>query len=163
MNTEASHTPTPWRFDRGRDAIVDAREVIVADAYTESDHMHIVLCVNAHDELVSALRRLTEAVDIAATVRGRMTGGEGRALEQAKAILGRITTPVAGRPLSSHDTNILVLALERIGDPRMWTLRSNEWVWRGETEDGNEIDTQSPIEIACEALSRVAKAKQGDK
>ena len=47
----------------------------------------------------------------------------------------------------------LLVALERIGDPRMWRDENGETVWRGETADHNEIETEDPREIARTAIA----------
>lgn len=48
----------------------------------------------------------------------------------------------------------LRMALERIGDPQMWSSRMGELIWRGESADGNLIETEDPREIARAALER---------
>jgi hypothetical protein len=71
----SKHTPTPWkRAGRQPDNhgvnIVDYRGFLVAQARAagggwsdaKSNAAHIVRCVNAHDELVAALRSLAEQV-----------------------------------------------------------------------------------------------------
>jgi len=44
-------------------------------------------------------------------------------------------------------------ALERIGDPRMWRMVSGGLQWYGETPDGNEIETDHPLDIIRAALA----------
>jgi hypothetical protein len=54
----ATHTPTPW-FAQGK-LIVGATpdDGQIGAAYDLEDAAHIVLCVNAHDDLVAALRAM---------------------------------------------------------------------------------------------------------
>jgi hypothetical protein len=58
-----------------------------------------------------------------------------------------------------------LVAIERVGDPSMWRNLNGELVWRGETPDGNEIETQDPRQILFDAevaaRSALLAAKQG--
>lgn len=62
-----SHTPTPWVHDRQSDCILDNGGNVIVSPY-ESEHnidndtanaAFIVKAVNAHDDLVAALKALT--------------------------------------------------------------------------------------------------------
>jgi hypothetical protein len=61
-----SHTPTPWLVER-RTIITDKSAAIAyastsrAMEYAEGNAAHIVRCVNAHDELVAALRAIADS------------------------------------------------------------------------------------------------------
>lgn len=44
-------------------------------------------------------------------------------------------------------------ALKAIGDPRMWRDTGCGLTWEGVTTDGNEVETNNPVEISKEALA----------
>lgn len=53
----------------------------------------------------------------------------------------------------------LLVALHRIADPRMWrdgrpSGCDGDALWAGETPDGNEIDTGTPLSIARAAIAK---------
>jgi hypothetical protein len=59
------HTPTPWEFrDNGSDngldpcfcVVGEPREYGLVDHFATENAEHIVKCVNAHDEIVAALK-----------------------------------------------------------------------------------------------------------
>ncbi len=55
----AAHTPTPWKVVEQNQVIHaegDNCHLMVADCFTRGNAAHIVKCVNAHDELVAAVR-----------------------------------------------------------------------------------------------------------
>lgn len=62
-----SHTPTPWYASKtegkGRAyiAATGIGNVVDAGSVSHGDAAHIVRCVNAHDELVAALRAIVAA------------------------------------------------------------------------------------------------------
>jgi len=68
--TDTKHTPTPWTQD---DTVITRNSRVIAsvrDLCTDSqlpedraNAAHIVRCVNAHDELVAALRNLVDETD----------------------------------------------------------------------------------------------------
>ncbi|MBV8661481.1 MAG: hypothetical protein JO107_00130 [Hyphomicrobiales bacterium] len=96
----AGHTLTPWRIVkrmavRGEQyfRIVSGNDSVVARTYgdsvgDEADASHIVKCVNAHDEMLAALRgidaALCEGFD---TQKGRMSGR--RALIAVRAAIAK--------------------------------------------------------------------------
>ncbi len=64
-----NHTPTPWYVETT--AVYDAKNLLVTDTCftggrpgpNRANAAHIVKCVNAHDELVAALRSVITAAD----------------------------------------------------------------------------------------------------
>lgn len=72
MATNSKHTPTPWNYKQayanGAGAFIgpDGKGIACITSSTKRDNnaanaAHIVRCVNAHDELVAALRALLKA------------------------------------------------------------------------------------------------------
>ncbi len=55
------HTPTPWKVGYLGREIVSSVDTSVGKAYWKQDAAHIVKCVNMHDELVEALKRVAES------------------------------------------------------------------------------------------------------
>lgn len=63
----AGHTPTPWSIDpRNGDIVSGPYNVTIPFACKDEDALFIVRAVNAHDELVEALRRLARLTPEAA-------------------------------------------------------------------------------------------------
>jgi hypothetical protein len=92
---DTKHTPTPWqarsvRHDLGRYEIgsVDLNGAgdYAALAYSAADAAHIVRCVNAHDELVAALRDLCDATD-----RPPLPSVLANAYDNARAALAKVS------------------------------------------------------------------------
>ena len=52
-------------------------------------------------------------------------------------------------------TNTIRSKIARLADRRMWRKPMGEIVWRGETPDGNEIETADPIELLNEILEQI--------
>ena len=52
-------------------------------------------------------------------------------------------------------TNTIRSKIERLADRRMWRYELGEIIWRGETADGNEIETADPIELLNEILEQL--------
>ena len=52
-------------------------------------------------------------------------------------------------------TNTIRSKIERLADRRMWRHELGEIVWRGETPNGNEIETADPIELLNEILEQL--------
>lgn len=46
-------------------------------------------------------------------------------------------------------------AIRRVRDPRMWRIVNGDLHWRGETPDGNEIETESPLVLLDIALKEL--------
>ena len=45
--------------------------------------------------------------------------------------------------------------LERVADPKMWREEMGELIWRGQSPDGNLIETQDPRTLISEALELI--------
>lgn len=66
MTKETKHTPTPWVDNEGE--ILDKHERIICSAFPSdlsykqdcTNVSHIVKCVNMHDELVGALKKIID-------------------------------------------------------------------------------------------------------
>lgn len=64
----SAHTPTPWFHETRRtlariQGTAAPGERLVASGVSPEDAEHIVRCVNAHDELVEALRKIVDVED----------------------------------------------------------------------------------------------------
>jgi hypothetical protein len=85
MNTK--HTPTPWIEEEGFFIVNAETRQIVAEVPCQkgkrADLTHILNCVNAHDDLVAALREIA-GEDIES---GRVNGQAARAVRIARAAL----------------------------------------------------------------------------
>ena len=64
-------------------------------------------------------------------------------------------TFAAGRAAQKARADKLAEALRRLGNRRMWRELNGELVWRG--DDGNEIETEDPRDIASAALKAHGK------
>lgn len=49
-------------------------------------------------------------------------------------------------------SNTIRSKIERLADRRMWRYEMGEIIWRGETPDGNEIETDNPVDLLNEIL-----------
>ena len=52
-------------------------------------------------------------------------------------------------------TNTIRSKIERLADRRMWRYELGEIIWRGETADGNEIETDDPVDLLNEILEQL--------
>jgi hypothetical protein len=59
------------------------------------------------------------------------------------------------RDQARDQVKTLLAACKRVGDRAMWRSLNGELVWRGETPDGNEIETQHPVSILQAAIASV--------
>lgn len=73
-----AHTPTPWFIDALRESrgvapkftvcTLSGEEHTIAPTIDATDAAYIVKCVNAHEELVAALRALSEGINTAVDI-----------------------------------------------------------------------------------------------
>jgi len=82
-----THTPTPWRIrDCGNTEIIGANgrtvETLPGASYNAA---HIVRCVNAHDELVAALRKAERVLNHIGAASGSEHIGAWEAVRDAIA------------------------------------------------------------------------------
>jgi hypothetical protein len=70
------HTPTPWHigmkpgptvYGPKGEQIVNPHNVLMDDAENRANALHIVMCVNAHAELVEAIKQIREAFYVGGT------------------------------------------------------------------------------------------------
>lgn len=52
-------------------------------------------------------------------------------------------------------TNTIRSKIERLADRRMWRHEFGQYVWRGVTPDGNEIETTEPLDLLAEILEQL--------
>jgi hypothetical protein len=64
------------------------------------------------------------------------------------------------RDQAREQVKTLLAACKRVGDRVMWRSLNGELAWRGETPDGNEIETQHPVSILQAAIASVESEGQ---
>lgn len=95
ITNNAEHTPTPWTYD-GYYIVSpvngDVAQTLRNRPNGHVDAAHIVKCVNAHDELVAALKAFTKAEESfrEATQHQSVDDWLDDAYEQAIAILAKV-------------------------------------------------------------------------
>lgn len=52
-------------------------------------------------------------------------------------------------------TNTIRSKIARLADRRMWRYELGEIIWFGETPDGNEIETDDPVDLLNEILEQL--------
>ena len=52
-------------------------------------------------------------------------------------------------------TNTIRSKIARLADRRMWRYELGEIIWFGETSDGNEIETDDPVDLLNEILEQI--------
>ena len=57
--------------------------------------------------------------------------------------------------MASVMTNTIRSKIARLADRRMWRYEYGQYVWRGETPDGNEIETTLPLDLLAEILEQI--------
>jgi hypothetical protein len=105
MTQETKHTPTPWHI---RNANTDSPVIAYSDGEICSYVLHesliaeehggtaldnaryIVRCVNAHAELVAALREANKALRDVVTTKDAFTEKAARALTEVRAALAKV-------------------------------------------------------------------------
>ena len=64
----SAHTPTPWRVSGTSYIMPSQGKEVIADCFGDkNDAAHIVLCVNAHDALVTSVKDLLDVCPAAVT------------------------------------------------------------------------------------------------
>lgn len=67
MTNETNHTPTPWdqlndvfTIEDGYFSMIQTPDKCIANVFDEANAAHIVKCVNMHDDLVGALKKIID-------------------------------------------------------------------------------------------------------
>ena len=88
-----THTPTPWEYKK---LVGDVGKLIRPHSEQEYlsiapaiDAAHIVACVNAHDELVAALREIISQIDQGGS--GGKVFARDACITGARALLAKVT------------------------------------------------------------------------